>query len=111
MVDTNISGNSLTAKRVASGQEESFWYGDTQMMATVHPSAKIATPTQSAQMSTEFHNLTPAERRRFGNDANTYIASKGFDGAKWHRDSDPTAYTTVFNNSAMIYYGGVASRH
>ena len=111
MVDTKISGNSLTSKRVAAGQEESFWYGDKQMMATVHPSAKIATPTQSAQLRNEFHNLTPSERRRFGNDANTYIASKGFDGAKWHNDNDPTAYTTVFNNSAMIYYGGVSSRY
>jgi hypothetical protein len=111
MVDTKISGNSLTANRVAAGQQESFWYGDKQLMATVHPNAKIATPTQSAQLRTEFHNLSSKQRARFGNDANTYIASKGYDGAKWHVDSDPTAYTTMFNNSAMIYYGGVASNY
>lgn len=110
VVDTNIKGNSLTQNRVAAGQQESFYYGSKQMMATVHPSAKIATPTQSAQLRMEFKNLTPTERRRFGNDTNTYIASKGFDGAKWHDDSDPTAYTTMFNPSAMIYYGGVASQ-
>jgi hypothetical protein len=48
---------------------------------------------------------------KYGNDANTYIASKGYDGAKWHNDSDPTAYTTMFNSSAMIYYGGVAEQY
>lgn len=111
MVDTRIKGNSLTAKRVADGQAESFWYGDKQMMATVHPKAKIATPTQSAELKNEFHNLPSKERAKFGQDANTYIASKGYDGARWHNENDPTGYTTMFNNSAMIYYGGVASNY
>lgn len=111
MVDTKISGNSLTSRRVASGQEESYYYGPKQMMATVHPNAKIATPTQSAQLKTEFRNKPFSERMKYGDDANTYIASKGYDGAKWHNDSDPTAYTTMFNSSAMIYYGGVADQY
>lgn len=110
-VDTRISNNGLTPKRVAAGQEESFYYGNKQMMATVHPKAKIATPTQSAQLKTEFRNKTFSERMKYGDDANTYIASKGYDGAKWHQDSDPTAYTTIFNQSAMIYYGGVADQY
>ena len=111
VVDTDISGKNLTAKRISAGQVESGWYGDVQMMATVHPNARIATPKQAAQLRDEFHNLPPKERARFGNDANTYIASKGYDGAKWHDDLDPSAYTTMFNPSAMIYYGGVASTH
>lgn len=108
VVDTAISGNKLTASRIKTGQGESFCYGDKQMMATVHPSAKIATPTQAAMLSSEFHNLTLKQRAKFGHDVNTYIASKGYDGAKWHNDFDPGAYTTMFNTSAMIYYGGVA---
>ena len=98
------------ANDVAAGQAESFYYGDKQMMATVHPSAKIATPAQANNLQAEFFQMSRSDRARFGNDANTYIASTGYDGAKWHRDSDPTAYTTIFNPSAMIYYGGVANR-
>lgn len=111
MVDTKIQGSRNPASRVAAGQEESFWYGNKQMMATVHPNAKIATPTESAQMSNEFARLSSADKRRFGNDRNTYIASKGYDGAKWHNDNDPTAYSTIFNKSALIFYGGVADRY
>lgn len=96
---------------IADGQEESFAYGDKQMMATVHPNAKIATPAQANNLQAEYFQMSRSEKARFGYDANTYIASKGFDGAKWHADSDPSAYTTIFNPSAMIYYGGVADRY
>ena len=108
MVDTAISGSKLTDSRVSAGQMESYGYGGTQMMATVHPNAKIATPTQAAKMQSDFYTLSSKDQARFGRDVNTYIASKGYDGVKWHGDSDPGAYTTMFNNSAMIYYGGVA---
>ena len=110
LVDTNIKGSSgrTMAKKVSAGQEESGWYGNKQMMATVHPDAKIATPTQAAKLSNDFARLSSADRRRFGNDRNTYIASKGYDGVKWHSDSDPRAYSTLFNKSALIFYGGVA---
>lgn len=110
LVDTNIKGTSgrTMGSKVAAGQEESGWYGNKQMMATVHPNAKIATPSQAAKLSNDFARLSSADKRRFGNDRNTYMASKGYDGAKWHSDSDPTAYTTVFNKSALIFYGGVA---
>lgn len=114
VVDTSIKGSSgrSMAHKVAAGQQESGYYGggqSKQMMATVHPNAKIATPSQAAKMHSDFHNLSPQERARFGYDANAYIASKGYDGAKWHRDSDPSAYTTIFNKSALIFYGGVAN--
>lgn len=108
MVDTAISGSKLTDSRVSAGQMESYGYGGTQMMATVHPNAKIATPTQASKMQSDFYTLSSKDQARFGRDVNTYIASKGYDGVKWHNDSDPGAYTTMFNNSAMIYYGGVA---
>lgn len=111
VVDTSIKGSRNPGKRVAAGQDESFAYGDRQMMATVHPSARIATPTQAAQLSRDFGNLPTADRARFGYDTNTYIASKGYDGAKWHNDSDPSAYTTIFNQSALIFYGGVANKY
>lgn len=110
-VDTVIKGSSNPAKKIAAGQTESYAYGPTQMMATVHPNAKIATPTQSAQLRGEFSNLSRADQARFGNDANTYIASKGYDGAKWHPDSDPSAYTTMFNKSAMIFYGSTSEAY
>jgi hypothetical protein len=95
---------------MAWAQRESYGYGDRQMMATVHPSAKIATPTQASQLSSEFWNLPKAEQKRFSFDENSYIASKGYDGAKWQSDTDPTAYTTMYDKSAMIFYGGVANR-
>lgn len=113
VVDTSIKGSSgkNMAHKVAAGQQESGYYGgrnSSQMMATVHPDAKIATPSQAAKMHSDFHNLSSKERARFGYDANAYMASKGYDGAKWHRDSDPTSYTTIFNKSALIFYGGVS---
>lgn len=109
VVDYDISGG-VTAKNMAFAQRESYCYGDRQMMATVHPSAKIATPTQASQLSDEFWNLPKSEQRRFKFDENSYIASKGYDGAKWMDDDDPTAYTTMYNKSAMIFYGGVANK-
>lgn len=108
LVDTSLKGSGNLAKSVAAGQYESGMYGKTQMMATVHPNAKIATPSQAAKLANEFHKLSSADKARFGYDQNTYIASKGYDGAKWHSDSDPQAYTTVFNKSALIFFGGVA---
>lgn len=109
VVDYSIK-NGVNAKDMAWAQRESYCYGDRQMMATVHPSAKIATPTQASQLSSEFWNLPKAEQKRFSFDENSYIASKGYDGAKWMSDTDPTAYTTMYNKSAMIFYGGVADR-
>lgn len=76
------------------------------MMATVHPNAKIATASQAAKIQQEWMGLSRTDVKRFGSDLNTFIASKGYDGVKWHKDSDTTAYTTVFNKSALIYYGG-----
>lgn len=113
VVDTSIKGSSgkNMAHKVSAGQQESGYYGgrnSSQMMATVHPNAKIATPSQAAKMHSDFHNLSSKDRARFGYDANAYMASKGYDGAKWHRDSDPTSYTTIFNKSALIFYGGVS---
>lgn len=110
VVDTNIKGKSghSMALDVTAGQQESGWYGTKQMMATVHPNAKIATATQTAKMQQDYAGLSRADKARFGFDSNAYIASKGFDGAKHHADSDPTAYTTVFNKSALIFFGGVA---
>lgn len=109
VVDANLK-NGITAKTTHAASQESYYYGNRQMMATVHPSAKIASPSQARQLQSEFFGLSRSERARFGNDTNSYIASKGYDGAKWHNDSDPTAYTTMYNKSAMIFYGGVADR-
>lgn len=111
VVDTHIKGKSNPAKAVAAGQDESYGYGDRQMMMTVHPNARIATPSQGNQLLNEFYNLPSKVKARYGNDGNTYIASKGYDGVKWHRDSDPSAYTTIFNQSALIIYGGVSNRY
>ena len=111
MVDCSIKGSGNTAQRVASAQSESFAYNPTQLMATIHPDAKIATPNQAAKMASDYARLSGADKARFGYDQNAYIASLGYDGAKWHMDADPTAYTTMFNKSAMIFYGGVAQAY
>lgn len=108
VVDSAITGSGPSKQRVVAAQSESFAYANTQMMATVHPDAKIATPQQANQMARKFAGLPMSERARFGYDQNTYIASKGYDGAKWHNDTDPAAYTTMYNKSAMIFFGGVA---
>lgn len=112
MVDTAINSQKPrdTKQRIEAGQSESYGYGNVQMMATVHPSAKIATESQVRQLRREFRNADMSTFDRFNGDVNSYIASKGYDGAKMHDDSDPTAYTTIFNRSALIFYGGVADR-
>lgn len=98
-------------KKVANAQNESSWYGTKQMMATVHPSAKIATPNQANKMQSDFFRLPASRQKAFGNDVNSYIASKGYDGAQWHADSDPGPYVTMFNKSAIIFYGGNYNAH
>lgn len=108
VVDTSLKVGGNLGRRVAAGQSESFCYGNKQMMATVHPSAKIATPSQAARLSQQFYKLPLSTRRKFDNDPGVYIAAKGYDGAKWHDDNDPQAYTTIYNRSALIFYGGVA---
>ena len=100
----NTTGKSL-GQQIAASQRHSFSYGPTQMMATVHPSANIATPRASVKMQKEFYKLGHSERAKFGHDVGAYIASKGYDGAQWHNRSDP--YITMYNKSAMIFYGEV----
>lgn len=102
----NATGRNL-AHQINGSQNHSYAYADTQMMATVHHNAKIATPTQAGKLKSEYLNLSTSDRNRFG-DVGSYIASKGYDGARWHDRSDP--YITMYNKSAMIFYGGVASR-
>lgn len=111
MVGSDISQARGRAKTttVWGSQNESFGYGDTQMMATFQPGTRIATPQQAAQLHSQFFGMSRSERARFGNDENSYIASKGYDGARWHDDSTP--YLTVYNKSALIYYGEVASKY
>lgn len=106
-INPNGSARSMGSD-VAMAQAHSFGYGDKQMMITVHPDAKIANPATARKIRSEFYNLSIKDRSRFGNDQNAYIASKGYDGARWDMDIDPTGYTTVFNKSALIFYGGVA---
>ena len=113
LVDTKIvPGKSakVTGYDVAEGQRESYAYGDTQMMATPRPGAKIATPKQAAAMKAEFKNLSLGDRARFQDDYGAYIASKGYDGAKWHPDSDPSAYLTMYNKSALVFFSEVAEK-
>lgn len=109
LVDSSIK-NGATPRNMHAASQESYFYGDRQMMATLHPSAKIASSSQAIKIRGEFRNLSSSDQARFGRDLNSYIASKGYDGVKWGQDSNPTAYTTVFNKSAMIFYGGVANK-
>ena len=104
----NNTGRNL-AKRIAQGQDESYSYGNKQMMATLHPNAKIATPNQAYQMKSDFMRMSPSQQKKYGG-WGEYIASKGYDGAQWHDSSDPGAYATVYNKSALIFYSGVADR-
>ena len=104
---TGATGRTL-GSRVASAQQHSYGYGDKQMMATVHPSAKIATPAQANQLQMDFWNLPSSKQAKFGYDYGAYIASKGYDGAQWHSGQNP--YITMYNKSAMIFYAGVASQ-
>lgn len=109
LVDSSIKSG-VTPRKMNAASHESYYYGDRQMMATLHPSAKIASTSQALKIRGEFRNLSSSDQARFGRDLNSYIASKGYDGVKWGPDSNPTAYTTVFNKSAMIFYGGVANK-
>lgn len=107
-VGANIGSKSGrgVAKIVYDAQDESFGYGTHQMIATVHPNAKIASPTVASKLNSQFGRMSTQERTRFRGDIGAYIASKGYDGAQWHSD-DSQPYVTMYNKSAMIYYGGV----
>lgn len=111
MVKTDFGGATgrTLGQKVASGQRESYYYGDKQMMATIHPSAKIATQAQANKLQSEYYRLPSSQQRKYGG-YGEYIASKGYDGAQWHSSSDPTGYATVYNKSALIFYSGVASQ-
>lgn len=107
MVGTNVTGATgrKLREKVAFAQNDSYGYGDTQMMATVHPSAKIASPNHTYQMKDDFLKMPSSKQAKYGNDYGAYIASKGFDGAQWHEGD--TSYITMYNKSAMIFYAGV----
>ena len=109
MVGTMVTGatGSKLKEKVAFAQNDSYGYGDTQMMATVHPSAKIATPNNAIQMKSDFLKMTSSTQEKYGNDYGAYIASKGFDGAQWHEGDN--SYITMYNKSAMIFYAGVVA--
>lgn len=102
------TGRSL-AKKINQGQQESYYYGGAQMMATVHPKAKIATPKQAQKMQTDYYSLSSSQQRKYGG-YGEYIAAKGYDGAQWHDSSSPTAYVTIYNKSSLIFYSGVAKQ-
>ena len=104
----NSTGRNLSHK-IARGQDESYSYGNKQMMATLHPDAKIATPHQANKMKGDFLRMSSSQQAKYGG-WGEYIASKGYDGAQWHDSSDPGAYATVFNKSALIFYSGVSTR-
>ena len=108
MVGASTSGATGRAlgQKIAKSQDHSYCYGSTQMMATVHPSSKIATPTQARNLKTQWQNLSHSDQKRFEFDMGSFIASKGFDGAQWHDRSDP--YITMYNKSALIFYSGIA---
>ena len=111
VADCKIKGYKDTGNRVAMAQNESFCYGPKQMMCTVHPKAKIASGKKLTTLVDQWYDMSSKEQARFGYDRNAFIASKGYDGAKWHDDSDPSAYTTVFNKSALIFFGGIADAY
>lgn len=94
--------------RVSRSQQESYGYAFTQMMATVRSDAKIADSKTANSLVKEFQSLSAKDRQKFGWDHGAYIASKGYDGAKWFPDQNPGAYTTVYNKSALVFYGTVA---
>lgn len=102
---TGATGKAL-GSTIAASQKHSYGYGDHQMMATVHPSAKIATPSQANKLQSEYYSLPSSKQVKYGG-YGEYIASKGYDGAQWHDRSDP--YITMYNKSAMIFYGGMAT--
>lgn len=97
-----------SAAHVNISQNHSFCYGPKQMMATVHPKAKIAGTRTANKLSKEFARLGISEQAKFDYDIGAYIASKGYDGAQWHNRTDP--YITMYNKSAMIFYGQAYDR-
>lgn len=104
----NKTGRNLS-NWIAGGQRESYVYGDKQMMATLHPNAKVATPTQANQMKQKYMSMSYAQQKKYG-DYGGYIASKGFDAAQWHDGkTDSGSYATVYNKSSLIFYSGVAT--
>lgn len=106
---TTITTGRALGRHIAAAQNHSFAYAGTQMMATVHPKAKIATPTQTSRLKNDWLNMSASAKRRFKNDVGAYIASKGYDGAQHHtRTNSP--YITMYNKSALIFYSGVATR-
>ena len=111
VVNTHIDPAASAKKgssTVAQGQLASYVYGPCQMMMTLRPRAKIATPNQAKKLANEFWALPYSERSKFSDDEGAYIASKGYDGAKWHDDNNPGAYCTVFNKSALVFFSEVA---
>ena len=108
-VQYGSTADSRLSKKIASGQDHSFGYGDTQMMSTIHPDAKIASKAQATKLKQEFRSLPYTEQCKFGNDHGAYIASKGYDGATW--DAWSATYTTMYNMSAMIFYSNVADKY
>lgn len=106
MVGANIkdASSSGLGSKAAKSQNHSFAYGNTQMMATFHPNANVASAATSSRLASQFSGLSRAERAKYGHDVGAYIASKGYDGACWHDRTDP--YLTIYNRSALIYYGG-----
>lgn len=106
-LDSGASSSAL-GSAVSYGQLSSYCYGPTQMMMTVRPGAKIATPKQAKKLVKEFSALPLSERSKFNYDEGAYIASKGYDGAKWHDDSNPGAYCTIVNKSALVFFSEVA---
>lgn len=103
---TKATGRAL-GQQIASAQAHSFCYASTQMMATVHPSAKIATPRQTSNLKSIWRGMSTSQQNKYG-DLGSFIASKGYDGAQWH-DRSNSPYITMYNKSAMIFYAGIAN--
>ncbi|MBQ1776678.1 MAG: hypothetical protein IIZ93_00830, partial [Acidaminococcaceae bacterium] len=74
LVDSSIKSG-VTPRKMNAASHESYYYGDRQMMATLHPSAKIASTSQALKIRGEFRNLSSSDQARFGRDLNSYIAS------------------------------------
>ena len=104
----NATGRTL-GQNLNKSQSHSYAYGNTQMMATIHPNAKIATPAQTKKLGQQFWSLSSTARANFGDDIGAFIASKGYDGAQHHDRKAP--YITMYNKSAMIFYGGVSTAY
>ena len=71
----------------------------------MRPGARIATQTEAIALKHEFNSLPKSDRARFDYDPGVYIASKGYDGAKWEEGAD--AYCTLYNKSALVFFSEV----